>query len=190
MIKASRLLMSGLLSLYAVTAALAADVYPKAYDATYEIKTSRGTTPMRMMSSGKGQTRTETGTAGTPKMVTIIDYPGKTTWTIIEASKMVLKGPVRNGPAAALDDAEAKKLNATDLGMKAVNGHNCQGWSYKNAQGTTEVWVDKDAGVTVKSVSNIKGNLTELNIKTLSSNPPSDSFFKIPNNGYKVTAMP
>jgi hypothetical protein len=188
--KATRLLMFGLLSLSAVNSALAADVYPKAYDATYEIKSGRGITAMHMLSNGKGQTRTETGVAGGPKTVSIIDYPGKTMWTIIEASKMVMKGPVKNKPVTTMDEAEAKKMNATDLGSKMVNGHMSQGWSYKNAQGSTEVWIDKEAGVAVKSTSTNNGTTSEMNIKTLSSNAPPDSNFKIPNTGYKIIAMP
>ena len=187
---ASRLLIFGLLSLSNINFALAADLYPKVYDATYETKTAQGNMQMHMLSNGKGQTRTETALPGGPKMVTIVDMPGHMAYSILEAQKMIMKAPYKGDTGKAMDAAEAKKLNATDLGSKQVNGHMCQGWSYKTAQASTEVWIDKDAGLSVKSITTSGHNTTEMNLKTLSTNMPADSNFKVPASGYKVMATP
>jgi len=182
--------MFGLLSLSYINSAWAADLYPKVYDATYETKTAQGNMQMHMLSNGKGLTRTETAMPGGMKMVTIIDMPGHSAQSIMEAQKMIMKAPYKGDKGKAIDTDEAKKLNATDLGSKLVNGHMCQGWSYKTAQTSTEVWVDKDAGVSVKSITTSEKTTTEMNLKTLSTNMPADSNFKVPASGYKVLATP
>jgi outer membrane lipoprotein-sorting protein len=186
--KASRILMFGLLSLAAVNSALATDVYPRVYDATFEIKNGKMVMPMHMLSNGKGLTRTETGMPGLPKTVTIMDYPNHTSYTIMEGQKMILKGPTKTA-GKPMDADEAKRLNATDLGTKMVNNHMSQGWSYKNADGNTEIWVDKEAGVPVKSTSTSKGATSEMNIKSLSTTIPAEANFKVPAAGYKIMAL-
>ena len=85
-----------------------------------------------------------------------------------------------------MDTSEAKKLNATDLGSKMVNGRMAKGWSYKANAGTTEVWTDEGAQVMVKSLSKIGSTTSEMNLKTLSTNVPDDSKFKVPTSGYKT----
>jgi len=122
------------------------------------------------------------------KAVTIIDMPSHLTYTILEAQKMIMKGQY-SGDTATMDEAEARKRNATDLGVKLVNGHMSQGWSYKTPQGSTEVWLDKEAQVTTKSITTSAGRTTEMNLRTLSTAPPADSNFKVPTTGYKVMAM-
>jgi hypothetical protein len=186
--KVSRLLTFGLLSLSCVNSAFAEDPFPKAYDATYESKSTYGTTQMHMLSNGKGQMRTETSQPGGSKMVTILDIPGRTSYAIIEAQKMIMKSPYKGGAAKVIDEAEAKRLNATDLGTKMVNNHMCQGWSYKTPQAATEVWSDKEAHVMVQSKTTSGKITTETNMKSLSTNPPGDSLFKVPASGYKVMA--
>jgi len=195
--KAGQLLTFGLLSISASIAAtvsvstltaIAADAFPKAYDATYENKNSQGVIQMRMLSNGKGQTRTETNGMGGMKAITITDYQNKTTATILEAQKMIVKGKVQPGAGAPLDAVEAKKLNATDLGTKMVNGHMAQGYSYKTKDATTEQWTDKANQVLVKSITVAGGLKSEMNIKTYSPNAPADTSFKIPTSGYKVIA--
>jgi len=181
---------SATLSLSFSTAALAGDAFPKAYDATYENKNSQGVTQLRMLSNGKGQTRTESSGMGGMKTVTITDFPNKTTATILEAQKMIIKGKVPAGSGAPMDDVEAKKLNATDLGTKMVNGHMAQGYSYKTKDATTEQWVDKANQVLVKSTTIAGGLKSEMNIKTYSGNVPADANFKIPASGYTVMAHP
>ncbi|MBS1990138.1 MAG: DUF4412 domain-containing protein [Cyanobacteria bacterium SZAS LIN-3] len=187
--KAGQLFTLGLLSLSTAGAALAADIYPKAYDATYENKNSQGTMQMRMMSNGKGMTRTESG-AGPTKSVTITDYPGKTSYTIIEANKMIMKGKFEGKAGSVLDEVEAKKLGATNLGTKMVNGHMCQGWQYKTKDAKTETWIDNAAQVMVKSTTVAAGLTNEMNMKTYSPQAPADSNFKVPGSGYTVIARP
>jgi Domain of unknown function (DUF4412) len=170
--------------------AMAADMFPKAYDATYELKSKYGNTQMHTVSNGKGQMRTETTQPGGMKTVSIVDMPGKMSYTIMEASKTIMKYPLKGDSGKALDETEAKRLNATNLGVKMVNGRMSQGWSYSKAPTTTEIWLDKDTNATVKSVSTTSGIKSEQNLKSLTTNVPADSYFKVPASGYKITALP
>jgi len=195
--KSGQLLTFGLLSismsagtvLSLATAANATDAFPKAYDATYENKTAQGITNMHMLSNGKGQMRSEMNGPGNMKVVTITDFANKTTGTIMEAQKMIVKGKFSKDTASVMDEAEAKKLKATDLGTKMVNGHMAQGWSYKTKDATTEIWTDKDLQVTVKQITNAAGYKSEMNIKSLSANPPATTSYQLPTSGYKVISQ-
>jgi hypothetical protein len=190
LIKASRLLMFGLLSLSYANSALASDLYPKAYDATYETKTKYGTMQMHTLSNGKGQMRTETSQAGGAKTVTIVDMPNHLSYLVMEAQKKIMKSPLKGNLGKAMDEAEAKRLNATDLGTKMVNGHMSQGWSYQAPPTTSEVWIDKDSKVMVKSMSTTKGVTSETNIKTLNTTTvPAEANFKVPAVGYSTMAF-
>ena len=121
-------------------------------------------------------------------MVTIIDMPNHSCYTIMNApQKMIIKSAFKS-EMKPMDNDAAKKLNATDLGQKMVNNHMCQGWSYKSAKSTTETWLDKDAGIAVKSTTTTDGHTTETNLKTLSTNPPAASSFQVPTSGYRVMA--
>jgi|GEM_PF-609648 len=175
-------------SLSLAQAANATDAFPKAYDATYENKTAQGITKMHMLSNGKGQMRTECAGPGGMNVITITDFANQTTGTIMEAQKMIVKGKFSKDTASVMDEAEAKKLKATNLGTKMVNGHMAQGWSYKTKDGTTEIWTDKDLQVTVKQITNAAGYKSEMNIKSLSANPPATTSYKLPTTGYTVLA--
>ena len=95
MFKTTRLLTLGLLSLSTISVASAADQWPKAYDATYESKTGAQTMQMHMYSNGKGQMRTDTVLPGGTKSISILDYPGKVCYNIMEAQKLIMKSPLK-----------------------------------------------------------------------------------------------
>jgi hypothetical protein len=181
------LLLSGAIN--ATDAALAANPYPTAYDATYDNKTGPTEMKMHMISNGKGQLRTETDMPGGMKSISIMDYPKKTCWTIMEKQKMIMKTKLTADAATTMDTEQAKKLKATDLGNKMVNGRMSHGWSYKTPQGTTESWTDEKAEVMTKSVTKTASMTSEMNLKSLSLKVPDDSNFAVPTTGYKVISQ-
>ena len=166
------------------SAALAGgQLYPKLYDATYAVKTPTGVSSMRSISDGKGHLRTEVN-VGPSKMVTIMDYPGKTTYTLMEAQKMVIKNPIAQEYEGDLTPELAKKKNAEDLGFKEVLGHNCHGWKLKLPNGVSEHWVDEKAGILVHSRTQAGNYITENNLKSVNMNQPKADLFVVP-AGYK-----
>jgi hypothetical protein len=158
-----------LLSLFGARSALAEGTFPKPYDATYETKTGMGTMKMHIFSNGKGQTRTENLMPNGMATVNIVDLPNHTSSLLIEAQKMIIKGPIEEGQMTPMDETQAKQRQAKDLGAKLVNGHMSQGWSYKNGQATTEVWQDKETLATVKQITTSGASKVEMEIKTLNS---------------------
>ena len=181
------LLLSG--SIVTAGAAIAANHYPTAYDASYDNKTGAMAMKMHMLSNGKGQLRSESDMGNGTKTVTIMDYPKKTCWTIMEKQKMIMKTALSDDGVKSMDAEQAKKLKATDLGNKMVNGRMSHGYSYKTAQGTFETWTDEKAEVLVKSTSNTGGTTSEMNLTALTLKVPDDSNFQVPTSGYKVISQ-
>ena len=189
--KATSLLTFGLLSLSftaAVGPALAGEQYQKAFDATYDSVSAGTKMKMHMAADGKGMMRSETEMPGGSKTVSIIDYPNHLCYTIMEAQKMIMKSAMKES-GKPMDAVEAKRLKATDLGSKMINGHMSKGWSYKTENGTTEQWIDEADQVMTKQSSKMGSISSEMNLKTLNMGAPNPALFKVPTSGYKVTAM-
>ncbi|MBK7749323.1 MAG: hypothetical protein IPP57_03340 [Candidatus Obscuribacter sp.] len=164
--------------------ALAEQTFPKVYDATYETKNAQGTQNLRLTSDGKGKLRTESQGAGY-KVVSIIDYPGKFSYSIIDANKMVMKSPLKISYDGELTPAKAKSKNAKDLGYKDIDGHHCKGWQYNESGMTIDSWVDEKAGIIVKSTTKGANVNNEMTLKTYSAKEAPATLFAIPGD-YKV----
>lgn len=182
--KAARTIVLAAMSLLVGQASLAAQIYPKVYDATYDSKTPAGAATLRMTSDGKGKLRTESSTAGM-KVVSIVNYPEKMSYSILENQKMITKSPIKMEYEGEMNADMAKKKKATDLGIKDVLGHKCHGWKYNEAGTDMEMWMDEGAGIMVRSITKASGYSTELNLKTYNATAPNPALFAIPSN-YKV----
>jgi hypothetical protein len=175
------------ITLISTAAVQAAEVYPKMYDATYECQSMAGKSTMRLISDGKGKMRCESGGAGY-KVVSITDYPAKTTWSIMDAQKMITKMALKDPYEGKIDTNWVKKKHAKDLGTKVIAGKNCHGYSYNEKGTDTEMWVDESGELMVKSISKTGGQTTTVTM--ISSNPaaPAASMFVVPTTGYKLTS--
>ena len=182
------LLLSGSLFVN-VAGALATNPYPTAYDASYDNKTGAMAMKMHMLSNGKGLVRSESDMGNGVKTISIMDYPKKTCWTIMEKQKMIMKTTLTDEGAKPMDAEQVKKLKATDLGNKMVNGRMSHGYSYKTAQGTFETWTDEKAEVLTKSLSKTGTTSSEMNLTSLTLKVPDDANFKVPTSGYKVISQ-
>ncbi len=118
-------------------------------------------------------------------MVSITDYPGKFSYAIIDANKMVMKTPLKQAYQGEMTPELAKVKKAKDLGYKDVLGHNCKGWQYTENGMTVETWVDEKAGIMVKSKTSGANTNNEMNLKTYSNKEVPVTLFAIPSN-YKV----
>lgn len=192
--KAATLLAGVLItSALATTAAIAADDYPypkQAFDATFLTTSPNGNVNMRMLSDGKGHTRSETSVAGT-KSVVISDYPNKVAYSIMEAQKMIVKVPLSPAVKNSVQDAEsAKRMNAKSLGAKTVNGHPCHGWEYTTKEGKSTVWTGDDIDYVVQSITLAGPAKMQMDLKTFVKKVPSADSFKVPTVGYKTMEVP
>ncbi len=162
----------------------------KAYDATYDMTAGGRTMTMRMINDGQGHQRQETSTPQ-GKVISILDYPNKVMWSLMEAQKMAMKMPLNpsaGGPA--INDAEsAKQYNAKSLGTKVIDGHPCQGWQATTQGMTSESWIGNDINNLVYSVSSGPQGQSTMKLKQFSSAKPSPSLFTVPPD-YKVMAIP
>ncbi|MFA6208907.1 MAG: DUF4412 domain-containing protein [Candidatus Obscuribacterales bacterium] len=163
------------------------ELYPKVYDANYVCVSPAGKTEMRLTSDGKGKLRSESK-AATYKVVSISDYPGKVCYSIMDAQKMITKMPLKQGYEGNMDAETAKKKNAKDLGVKSIDGRSCHGWSYKENGAESEVWVDNNAQVLVKSITKASGTTTTMQLTKISTAAPAAELFVIP-SGYKVMSI-
>lgn len=164
-----------------------AELYPKVYDANYECVSAAGKTEMRLTSDGKGKLRSESK-GPSFKVVSISDYPGKICYSIMEAQKMITKMPLKQGYEGNMDAETAKKKNAKDLGVKDIDGRSCHGWSYKENGTESEVWVDNNAQILVKSTTKTAGTTTSMQLTKISTTAPAAELFVIP-SGYKVMSI-
>lgn len=167
-----------------------AQEFPKmVFDATYKAAGPAGDTAMRTISDGKGHLRQETSTHGM-KIVSIVDYPAKTSYTIMEAQKLVYKTPLSTQtPPDVHDDASAKKVGAKSLGAKVVAGHPCHGWEYKTSQGTSTVWRGDDTQYLVKSETVTPNGTMTMELTSWNTKAPAADAFKVP-DGYTVSSLP
>ena len=154
--KAKSLLITALMSLSTVSAALAAPAatpFPTACDATYtSVDNHNGTNNSHYLSNGTGRTRKET-TVNNSKTVIIVDYPTKMAYTIIESQKVVAKGPWRG------DSFTDPGVLIKELGTQTVDGHVCVGVECAIKGGVKTSWTDKVTKVLVRSI--VKGGSTE-----------------------------
>lgn len=167
-----------------------AQEFPKiVFDATYKASGPAGNTDMRTISDGKGHLRQETATHGM-KIVSIVDYPGKVSYTIMEAQKSVFKTPLTQQTTPDVhDDASAKKANAKSLGTKVIAGHPCHGWEYKTSQGTSTIWRGDDIQYLVKSETVTPNGTMTMELTSWSTKAPAADAFKVP-DGYAVSSLP
>jgi hypothetical protein len=184
--KANRLFLSAALCLSALTsasAALAANPWPMAYDATYTIVDNHnGTATSRYLSNGTGRTRKET-TLGQGKTVTIVDYPTKTVYTIMAAQKMIAKGPWK-GDQDANTGAEI-----VDLGTSNVDGHICKGAECAVKGGIKSIWTDKKTNIMVRTIFKGSGTTRQTDMTAYAEGAPDAAFFELP-SGYTIVAKP
>jgi hypothetical protein len=173
-------------------AAMAADdiQYPKqAYDATYNVTGSTGSYTMRMASDGKGHVRTENNMK-TGKVISLMDYPGKTMTNAMEAQKMIMTMPLRP-TAGTYDEAALKKNGAKSLGAKTMDGHPCHGWESTSTgavKTTTDSWIGDDTHYLVHSETTMPGGKQVMALKSWSDKAPAD-ITDLP-KGYKEMKMP
>ncbi|MBY0547714.1 MAG: DUF4412 domain-containing protein [Candidatus Obscuribacterales bacterium] len=174
-----------LLAVGVAPVAIAADKYPKkAYDATYEMVGSTGSSTVRMGSDGKGKTLMESS-SGTYKTTTISDYNAKKATSLLHAQKMMTVMPF-DPDASATDEESMKKKNAKSLGVKMVAGRNCKGWSYAFKGGDSEVWSDVSGDFLVKSTTNSSGTKTTMTLKSIKDGAPPAAAFAIPADYKKI----
>jgi len=162
----------------------------KAYDATYEMTAAGRTTSTRMINDGHGHQRHESSTPQ-GKVISIIDYPNKVMWNLMEAQKMAMKLPFNpSSSGASITDAQsAKQSNAKSLGTKVIDGHPCQGWQASVQGNTSESWIGTDINNLVYSVSSGPQGQSTMKLKQFSASAPSPSLFTVPSD-YKVMSMP
>lgn len=163
--------------------AIAQEAPKAAFDATFVAGGPAGSSTVRMVSDGKGHMRTETKTNG-QTFVTIMDYPGKVAYTVLDAQKMVMKTPL-TATTEVHDSESAKKAKAKSLGAKTVNGHPCHGWEYTIPGGKSEVWTGDDINYLVKSETTTKQGKMTMDLKTWAAPKLGANDFKVP-TGYKV----
>jgi hypothetical protein len=161
----------------------------RAYDATYTYSTAQGTGDYRMAADGKGKMLVETKM---PNMnsVTIVDAPGRVTYMIsnMGGQQTAMKMPYKEDAAPASTDAAMKQLNARSLGVKLVDGHPSQGWTYTQSGYTTESWIGKDIDMMVRSSTTGPNMKTSMVLKNFKNGGPAASAFQIP-AGVKVVDM-
>ncbi|HEY9868126.1 MAG TPA: DUF4412 domain-containing protein, partial [Candidatus Obscuribacterales bacterium] len=148
----------------------------KAFDATYQSTAAGQTTVMRQISDGRGHMRTESSTPQ-GRVISIIDYPNKVVWSLMEAQKMAMKMPFNpNAAGPAVRDAEsARQYNSKPLGAKVIDGHPCHGWQ-TTVQGTTsESWIGDDINNLVYSVTSGPYGQSSMRLKSYSADQPSPS---------------
>lgn len=179
---------SVLATLMCCTAALAVDYPKKVFDATYEITSPSGKTTMRMTSDGKGHMRTETQSSGF-KSVTIADYPGLASITLLEAQKMAIKGKLSQDSYQGSETADMKKKGAKDLGSKVVAGHPCHGYEYSSASKIlTQIWIGNDIDWFVESTATMPTGKSITTLKSFTTKAPDPALFSMtPPAGYKVS---
>ncbi len=175
-----------LISFIGMSAAQAADQYPKVYDANYECQNGATKTSVRMTSDGKGKIRSESKAAAY-KIVSIMDYPAKTTYAIMDAQKTVMKMPIKDAYVGSVGEV-LKTKKAKDLGMKNIAGRNCHGCSYTEKGTTIEMWIDEANQLLVKSNSKTGNIATSMTLVSANNNAPAPSLFAIPKD-YKVQAI-
>lgn len=163
---------------------------PKAYDATYETTAAGTTSAMRYICDANGHVRIEVSTPQ-GKAISLIDYPKKTMWSLVEAQKMAMKlpfNPDAGGPAIR-DAQSALEHGANTLGSKVVEGHPCHGWE-TTIQGTrSESWVGDDINALVLAVTSGPAGETTMRLKSYSAAQPEASLFTVPAD-YKVMDVP
>ncbi len=175
-----------LFSFVSISSSQAAE-YPKVYDANYECQAGASKTSMRLTSDGKGKVRSESKTSAY-KMVSILDYPAKTTYAIMDAQKSVMKMPLKDAYVGTVGEVLKTKKAAKDLGTKNIGGRLCRGCSYTEKGTDTEMWVDEANQLLVKSNSKTGNMSTSMTLISANTNAPAAALFDIPKN-YKITAL-
>jgi hypothetical protein len=148
------------------------------------------TNVMRMINDGQGHQRHESSTPQ-GKVISIIDYPNKVMWNLMEAQKMAMKipfNPSSRGPSIT-DSQSAKQSGAKSLGTKVIDGHPCQGWEVSSQGTKSESWIGTDINNLVYSVSSSAQGQSTMRLKQYSAQAPSASLFTVPSD-YKVMALP
>ncbi|CAN5226790.1 hypothetical protein BH10CYA1_BH10CYA1_07680 [soil metagenome] len=179
---------SVLATLMCCSAALAIGYPKKVFDATYEITSPSGPSTMRMTSDGKGHMRTETKSGGS-KFVTIADYPGLVSITLLEAQKMAIKTKLSQDSYQGSETADMKKKGAKDLGSKVVAGHPCHGYEYNSAgKFLTQIWLGNDIDWFVQSSATLPTGKSVTTLKSFTTKAPDSALFSMtPPAGYKVS---
>lgn len=174
-----------LLSALSVTAAFAANDYPKQkYDATYTMTAPQGTSELRMASDGAGKFLTVTKSKGSA-FTSIVDYLAMTSTTLIEQGKMAMQSKLPASAAYVGDESTIKKAGGKAIGAKVVAGHPCHGWEYTNPGGKTEVWIGDDVKFLVQSTTTSSaGGKTIMTLKSVGGAPLKTAFDIPP--GYKM----
>ncbi|MBS1997601.1 MAG: hypothetical protein JSS86_14870 [Cyanobacteria bacterium SZAS LIN-2] len=181
--KATGLLMAGVLSLVSAAAAFAADI-PPAYDATYSITDNHGNAATtHKLSDGAGRTRTETTING-GKTITIVDLNTMMVYTILESQKIITRGHYK---------ADSESEGATlmqDLGVRNISGHLCLGKVEAVKGGLKETWTDKIQKIMVQSIFSGGSLKRTTNLTALTMGAPSADNFTLPTSGYTIMDRP
>jgi len=161
----------------------------RAYDATYTYSSAQGTGDYRMASDGKGRMLVETKLPAMNSL-TIVDAPSRVTYMIsnVNGQKTAMKMPYKEEAAPANTDEAMKKLNAKSLGVKVVDGHPSQGWSYTQSGITTESWIGKDIDFMVRSTTTGPQMKTSMVMKSFKGTGPAATAFQVP-AGVKLVDM-
>ena len=166
-----------------ISTAAAEEYSKRPFDATYTSVTPSGSTTLRIASDGRGKYVTETTSQG-QVIRSVVNYIDHTSFTVMPAQKMVIKGPFK-AMEGAFDPDMARKKNAKNLGVKVVEGHPAQGWLYTADGGTTEVWVGNDINQFVKSTTKSPSGNVTTTLKTFAARGPAPDVFAMP-SGYQV----
>jgi hypothetical protein len=162
--------------------ALAAEI-PPAFEATYE-QTNQGLKMTSKMSSdGKGKFKSISDSPS-GKVETLIDYPGKTSTTVMYGQHMYMKQPLKEG----YKDESVLKKEAKSLGANTFNGHPCHGYETKTGNAVSRTWIGDDCHVMVHSETDGGSYKSSSDLKSYSAKPgdvalaiPADcKEFKVP----------
>ncbi len=178
-----KLVLALLAAAISAPSAMAADYPTQTYDARYDMTNAQGKSELRMASDGAGKFLTQTTVNGA-KFTTLMDYKANTSTTLIEQSKMAMKGKLNTSSNVNSDEDSIKKAGGKLIGTKVISGHPCHGYSYSKDGAHTEVWVGDDVKIMVQTATTTPQGKVSMVLKSLAGAPPADAF-KVP-AGYKV----
>lgn len=161
--------------------------YPTAaYIAKYNYQAPGGAVMQQTWySDGKGKLRLEVNNAP-GSGATVIDYPNKSAFAILDQQKLVMKLPFDSSPTSLyVNSYTAKEQGLQELGAKNISGHQCHGWKLPENRGGGNMWVEDGTGMLVESAQSLPNGEGRLTLIDSQMQDPSSTLFVAPAN-YKV----
>jgi len=175
--------------LMATSIARAADTvaYPHgAFTATFSTEsTAAGVGAARHISDGQGRLRIEIQQPGGTQ-IGIVDYVKGVTTEIVPSKQIAVSTPVVPHQCMA---EESVKLDGTPIGTKVIDGHPCHGYTRRQGQFTSEIWIGDDTHYMVHADTFFQNDKSSFTLRAWSDDPPSPDLFQIPAD-YKLINLP